>query len=131
MNEIISKELLGLVLDKEIIDFAIKDNKLRINQFWHEDTPLNRELELFGESYGCELSLNLDTLTRLCKEWCLEKGYICEIRYLNEYKKHRCLIHYEIDGQEFTEVSCIQLEDTELQAVTKATEWVAKEKGMI
>jgi len=70
--------------------------------------------------------LNLDTLSRKCKEWCLEQGYNT---YLMIGTQRHILELFSIEDMD----ECVYQEwdTTELKAIIKATEWVAKEKGLI
>ena len=120
MKELISKELLSLILDSDINS---------IQYIRHDERYIEKNCIQF-QHYGETESLNKDTLGRLCKEWCMKNGYILDIRYLSEFSKYRCIIQYEKNGLEFPVIDCIPLENLELEAIIKATEWVAKEKGI-
>jgi len=73
--------------------------------------------------------LNLDTLTRLCKEWCHKKGYDLFSGREQGFDYYLCLI-YNTYGSSWNDTIKSEKADTELEAVIKATEWVAKEKGI-
>ena len=66
--------------------------------------------------------LNLDTFGRLCKEWCWDKGYALE-SYLG------CCKVIELPTNKTLKVFAANIE--ELPQIIKATEWVAKEKGLL
>jgi len=110
----LTPELLSLVLNNEIRVFEHKDNNIEYIE-GYEHGYLDADWQ----------SINLDTLGRLCKKWCYEQGILLESG--NTY----CTI---ID---MSETSVMNLGDeryvetTELEAIIKATVWVAKEKGLI
>ena len=110
MSDLISKELLSLVLDKKIT--AIGDSKRNL---------LSYSDQLKNPSINLNNVVNLDTLGRLFKEWISnqkisvasgkDKKYFCMYRNLN---------HDETINAE-----------SELEAIIKATEQIAKEKGLL
>ena len=110
MSDLISKELLSLVLDKKIT--AIGDSKRNL---------LSYSDQLKNPSINLNNIENLDTLGRLFKEWISnqkisvasgkDKEYFCMYRNLN---------HDETINAE-----------SELEAIIKATEQIAKEKGLL
>ena len=114
MSNIISKELLSLVLGIEItrIDYKIKGNELEVLQKFY--------------SHSDWVAINLDTLGRLYKEWCWEQGYYIALKRRNVdcYKAYPCVINRDASSVEFVGI-------TELEAIIKATEWVAKDNDMI
>ena len=68
-------------------------------------------------------NLNLDTLTRLCKEWCAKQGYDIYVSLRGES------ISLEINNFPIKQAGASlhhigYLEFTELEAVLKATQWV-------
>lgn len=119
MNTIIDKELLSLVLNTDVGEIK-PDIYQHIGVYgsFQELEYLNVELEM-NEWF----TVNLDTLGRLCKEWCLNKGY-----HLVEY----------VNGVEITEragckkIKTIQnAKDFSVETVIKSTEWVANKEGML
>lgn len=62
-----------------------------------------------------------------CKEWAITQGYYLETRYIKDYEKWRCIIHYEEGGSEETVPTFIPLDNSELEIVFEATEWIIKE----
>jgi len=107
----ISKELLSLVLSKEVkeINAINKDEKFE-DILWYNDY-----------SDG----LNLDTLGRLCKEWCLKQDYEINSRFQHPMIAINLYMYgYEVKANSF-------IEKTELEAIMKATEWVAKERDLL
>jgi len=73
-----------------------------------------------------DYEINLDTLGRLCKEWCFFQGYYLISGYDFENEIMTCFVNVK------DELTTEEFEDkTELEAIIKATEWVAKEKGLL
>jgi len=110
----ITKETLGLVLGKEVTQIMGT----------HLDGQLYYEFE------SNKYPLNLDTLGRLCKEWCFKQGYSQYIKIrkdlMNLYEEdHFFVVQFGIGSDK----NAIQFTGkTELEAIIKATQWVAKEK---
>ena len=114
----ISTELLSLVLGEEIIQL---DSKISNNM-------ISRRVGYY--SYSQWENLNLDTLGRLCKEWCLVGDYEISskitrrrsgaIKAISSVSK----VGEKGDKKPYTS-------NNELKAIIKATEWVAKEKGLL
>ena len=112
----IRKKLLSLVMGDDVV--KIESDVIRNGLVVH--------FELAKEH------LNLDTLGRLCKEWCWKQGYSLQITWMLDdgfrymeiaiWDKETMLQKYEVPANP---------KDTELDAIIKATEWVAKEKGLI
>lgn len=117
MENLISKELLGLVLDEGLIVQEVYQPQ-NIETIAFKYTELGFKYENTNMFNSC--GINLDTLTRLCKEWLISKNYT--IALFSAISKKQWLI--AINEHQF-------FADTELEAVIKATEWVAKEKGLI
>jgi len=111
VNELISKELLSLVLDKEVrdkyLEVKIEDNSLK-----------------YSVKIGFVKYINLDTLGRLCKEWIIEQGYDYEI------STDKNSTNIELFKDLMSETIFLSY-TTELKAIVVATEWVAKEKGLL
>jgi len=108
----ISEELLSLVLGEKIQHVIChrKDNHI-------VTSGNNEKLNL----------INLDTLGRLYKEWCGKQGYVL---FSDCYGTLDIYLHgatYPIDKKITSKLWDI----TELKAIIKATEWVAKEKGLL
>lgn len=86
---------------------------------------------LYIEITSGYFSLPLDTLTRLMKEWCYDNGYTIETRF--NYPLQGVVI-YPIGSDDEID-SYIDdgfgIGETELETVTKATHWVAKQKGLL
>ena len=120
----INKELLSLVLgDDEEVLFINKD-------------LIDNYLQ-FKSWSGKRKQINLDTLGRLCKEWCFKYSYQLlplGMWYHNDKQEHCCLQkHFSIPISEAVGVADVDrfYGKTELEAIIKATEWVAKEKGLL
>ena len=117
MNELpkeLTPELLGLVLDDVLVG-AITEMKP-----YAENDIVYTTYELPTIKYKI---LNIDTLTRLIKEWCWKHKYYLES---GSMEMGYCSVYEHIDTQRFLSKS-----KTEFEAVLKATHWVAKEKGLI
>ena len=115
MNELISKELLSLVLNEEIkeINSVSKEDKFE-NILWYNDY---------------EDGINIDTLGRLCKEWYYENAlghsaWLCPKK--DKTWEHNKFALY-VNGHEEKYV----YGDTELEAIIKATKWIANKKGLL
>ena len=119
-NEIISKELLSLVLGREeLIPHEISDNLL-----WYETTVDN----VWENNYE-----NLDTLGRLCKEWITKdhhKNFLCNLDIHSTFDTFLVSVTMNFDYDVLDNKKQFY-GDSELEAIIKATEWVAKEKGLL
>ena len=121
------------VLEIEIVDYSINENQVRINQLWHEDNPLNRELELFNTSYGCKVSINIYELAYKCKEWATDNKYtiLTENMYPNGY------FAYVLSNEQSIEqcgylckhkvIEDIPHNKTEPEAIFKATSYIMEQ----
>lgn len=101
----------------------------------------NRQLSIIGnilyipKTYG-STEFNIDTLTRLLKEWCFMQGYKVS-SYQEDMSENR--IAYQVslnygyinESQLGSDFDTKLFYDTEFEAVLRATEWVVKEKGLI
>ncbi len=111
----ISKELLSLVSGMEVLSVNKQSHVNRLHY-----TTLHKTVDTLKSHY-----INLDTLGRLCKEWCWGD---CKEAINSMPTKDgwfaTSTTYYEmsLDGFEA---------NTELEAIIKATDWVAKEKGLI
>ena len=124
-QEMISKELLCEVLEIEIVDYAINENQVRINQLWHEDNPLNRALELINTSYGCRASINIYELAHKCKEWAKAYTLVSAYYFENGEEGAWCCLHKNLcstDGETFHA-------DNEPEAIFKACQWILENKN--
>jgi len=112
MRELISKELLSLVLGINNISgiYEITDNEL--NYATYADITQGMR----------DYDLNLDTLGRLCKEWCYDLNSIILTSGRYSYDK----FFASKDNQ-----NCIGFGETELEAIINATEYIANEKGLV
>lgn len=130
MDNIINIELLSLVLDEEVNSFELEESHCRDSE------------ELYIKAKGNEcgygeteysFQVNLDTLGRLCKEWCLTKEWmICSNINGKDYSGEG-IGFASLQDFEY-EYDCDKLQfsaNTELEAIIKATKWVAKEKGLL
>ncbi len=106
----ISKELLSLVLDEEVTATSFS--------YTAEENQMTYTIKNEKHSYN---ELNLDTLGRLMKEWCSAQDYLLwsSVKNIGVEKFHTF------------EKKVFQVERTELEAIIKATEWVAREKGLL
>ena len=119
-------ELLGLVYGYKITNMDLKpkinDSQRLFFNYLDED------------GIECEEALNIDTLTRLMKEWCFKQ----ELENINTNiakgvssgrKMYHCKI---VKFKGFVKILDKSFEaKTEFEAVLKAFEWVAKEKNLI
>lgn len=113
LPEELTPELLSLVLDKEIFTCGLWiDNQITYG------TPM-RTKDKLKDNF-----INIDTLTRLMKEWCREQGCTVCKSCFNDEDGYDMEIYY---GWEM----CATVGKSEFEAVLKATHWVAKEKGSI
>jgi len=106
----ISKELLSLVLGEEIANcpnYSVHDNILRYC------TP---DLKVGDDVH----QLNLDTLGRLCKEWITRQGYTLKI---SMYRDSTFIEVCDKRGNGLEGFGDVE--------IYEATEWVAKEKGLM
>ncbi len=89
-----------------VYDYGVKDKTI---------TPLTKDINIYE-------------LAHKCKEWAKVNGYFLETRFIIDFKKHRCLIHYEEEGQEYTVPTCVPLCVDELDAVLEACEWIMEQE---
>jgi len=69
--------------------------------------------------------INIDTLTRLMKEFCFSNDLMFDVRYHTNYNPRTIsIMTYGKDSRFFSS-------DTEFEAILKATDWVIREKGLI
>ena len=113
MGELISKELLSLVLNYSDINniYELGDNEVSITRYANIARGSREE------------DINIDTLGRLCKEWCLKQGYHL-IEYVNAVEiiqRTGCRNLHKI----------INTKDFKASTVIKATKWVANKKGLL
>ncbi len=107
----ISKELLSLMEGEEVDTIFFRPLK-------------NYLIYTVVDEPDKDIVLNLDTLTRLCKEWCFKKEYILASAFIVKgfFSSSYCLIKRPTMSNE--KYVCATHGDTELEAVIKATEWV-------
>ena len=117
-----SRKILSLVLGEEY--------KPRLHE-WHsiEDNILSTYYDCgsydeYNRPTGLGMEINLDTLTRLMKEWALEQGYMYEI-YSRTWEVSKITVCLK-NGK----AKCFH-EETELDAVYQATEWIVNEEGFL
>jgi len=109
MSDLISKELLSLVLDKKIT--AIGDSKRNL---------LSYSDQLKNPSINLNNVINLDTLGRLIREYIASEGYIYNLFNSTSVQGYVMIINdNKITGK------------TELEVCVKSIEFIAKEKGSI
>ena len=109
-KEIISKELLGLVLGEDFEILSITEHFVRI-----------RHLEAYTSVKWCGYKVAQE-----CKEWLLKYEYTLAINHHLD-----CTAVTIIDNGKGIYSTPPMTAYTELEAVIKATEWVAKEKGLL
>ena len=114
----LTPELLGLVSgDKESVkicrELSINNNELhftslKVNGFY-------------------DLVINIDTLTRLMKEWCWKQDYRIEIHFGNDNDYEWFVFHQGRGEEQVTFMDNIKdFTPTEFEAVLKATSWVQR-----
>lgn len=139
-KELLGKKLLSLVLGETVITGEYSATTHNCGE------SFNSICTAIIETVGNELSytvlnngyhekyLNLDTLGRLCKEWCWDNDIELKMsRNANGFKavlEHRFNMDFENKLENYNENVCCMVK-TELEAIIKATEFVAKEKGLI
>ena len=115
----ISSKLLSLVLGEEVtrVELANEPNYL---DYHYKDSEFTKEWHKY---------LNLDTITRLMKEWCFWKGYniYTKMRISDIYRSEQkidygCFINYDLLSW---------WNDSEYEAVLQATELVANKEGLL
>ena len=113
----ISKELLSLVLDKNVtkVEYCVVGSRGQSVDY----TRLSVSIDIKNTEY-----INLDTLTRLMKEWCLTKGYEVSSR-LDLVTKATAIVWLK-----FREC-VVENGDNEYEVVEKVTQWVAKENNFL
>lgn len=104
-------ELLSLVLEEEVSQvMGISGIALR-----------------FSYKYLGYAEVNIDTLTRLMKEWMDKQGYTnFSGRERGVQRLYCCEVETSLSNWLY-----FHSEHTEFEAVLKATQWVAKTKGLI
>jgi len=122
-KEIISKELLSLVLGDKVINISTSERDAIENGYG----TMHSNCILVLSVSRCKM-LNLDTLSRLCKKWCNKQNYVLESAI---DKKAWCNYYEGVDLSDEDKPLDYTLGDTEQEAIVKATEWVAKEKGLL
>lgn len=112
----LTPELLSDVLGEKVYDIK-EDNDTNI--VWYEGEGIQ---PLSDKPMPDWKKLNLDTLCRLCKEWCMKQGY----QIMSGTRITIVLYSYDISLDNIAKKFIH--EDTELEAVLKATEWVRSHK---
>ena len=105
----ISKELLKLVLDTPSLPNEIEYNENRLIVYFRGEHP--------------SITINTDTLGRLCKEWLKTKKIMCK-SWMRIGKSGMCVV--QIHSQHRELFNCTAR--TELAAIIKATEWVRNKR---
>ena len=113
----VSKELLSGVLGRKVktVD-GISNNAL-----------------YYSTERNPDETLNLDTLTRLCKEWCFANGYTISTSPDNvdsldeEVEPSGKILYWSV----YVDMNHLTRGSTELKVVAKATEWVASKKELV
>ena len=101
-----SKELISEVLSKEVEEerFIDSNSLTYVNSGIYED-------------------INIYELAHKCKEWALRKGYIVASG-LNEEGRWWCDVS---EVKIFPAINCTYVQDTEMEAVIKACEWIMEQ----
>ena len=117
MKTEISKQLLSEVLGEEVK--SIYNPKRDTNDKYD---PLYNNLA-YRNRHNVMDKINLDTLTRLCKEWALEQ----DILIYSVIYKDSAMAELDGIGEQYIPPGEKFKVDTELEAVIKACEWIIKE----
>jgi len=119
----ISKELLSLVLGIETPKrISIDECNVNIHN---------------GTSKFISSSINLDTLGRLCKEWCINQDCYSVSTFVHTKGKAKVKWTEQRYADKFNQVHNLDFEspyfygNTEPEAIILVTEWVAKAKGLL
>ena len=115
MNELISKELLSLVLDEEVLAL---DSKISNNM-------ISRRIQY--SFYSQWENINLDTLGKKCKEWCSTKG-VYLLSGKTQFDRYKC---FNDDFSIYNGKPIVTSHKSETEAIIKATEYVAKKEGLL
>lgn len=83
----------------------------------------NNEIEYSTFRSGAKLSLNLDTMTKLMKEWCWDQNFSIETRF--NYPLQRVIIYPQYFDDEIKIDDSFGIGETEFEVVLKATKWIA------
>jgi len=123
----IDKELLSLVLEENVQKIYTEINDGKYGKSIQFSTGIKGNLGgIYADSH-----INLDTLGRLCKEWCRDNHYIVVSALINNECGARAKVKYSFIGDAFLDIESEYFyANTESEAIIKATEWVAKEKGL-
>jgi len=108
MEDILIKELLSLVIDTKIGNCHIDNNEI-VYYEGNEDSP---------KDY---IRINLDTLGRLCKEYCYKLGYEVDTNITGWYrisKNTDNIFNVVKDGEQMSE----------LAAIIHSTKWIVNQK---
>lgn len=68
--------------------------------------------------------INVFELASMCKEFVAKYNYFIEVRFIQECKQYRAVVHYD-DGK-MEDMKNWMLADTETDAVFEACDWAAK-----
>ena len=119
----ISKELLSLVLCKEVCGIFEEDDWLEDNEMIYNNYVGGVEDCNMVDGY-----INLDTLGRLCKEYCNQLP-------LKRYQIYSGITAFggsaELYSGAIKQVAENFEASTELGAIIKATNWIANERGLL
>lgn len=129
LPEDLTPELLGLVLGKKIIVGEYEANTDMLGESFSTKfeallTIIQHKVRYtaYTDNVYREEGVNIDTLTRLMKEWIFDQGYEYGTGKI-EGGRYWCVIDRG-DWQYYEE-------ESEFEAVLKATHWVSKTKGLI
>lgn len=112
-EKMISKELLSDVLKNDILDIEVEGSLI-----WYKTPTI-----INGNSTNKELSINIYELAHECKEWALSKGYYFDVLLRFDCEDYYCCI--KVMHCVTTDINID--EDTEIEAIFKACEWILKE----
>lgn len=125
-KNIISKELLSLVLGFEVTKIVDIQN----DSDGYEDYEFGTVILFHADGGRHNSKINIHELAHKCKEWCLDVDHdiatISVVSFMKYNNANKAKIKF-IKKDTFSSEYCV----TELEAIIKATEWVAKEKGLL
>lgn len=126
----LTPKLLGLVLNENMVVTEIYQPQ-NIEVIACRYTEIGYKYEKTNMFNSC--SVNKDTLTRLMKEWIISdihKEFLCSVELHQTAEDILISVTMFFDYDKLDNKKQFYAE-TEFEAVLKATEWIAKEKGLV
>lgn len=119
-NIIISKELLSLVLDDKVKEIITDMDELYDEYQIEDESCSTIVVEYYPIGHN---EKNVHELAQVCKKWCAKNGFHL-VEYINTVEIIERAGCNNIAKQE-------SMKEFDVNNVYKATEWVAKEKGLL